>query len=247
MVDMHLDSGTVHIWWADLADSRPDLAGLLDTTERQRHAAFLRPEDRARFALGCTLVKLSAAAYLDREPAEIALDRGCTTCGRPHGKPRIPGTELEVSVSHSGARIGVAAHWGAPVGLDVEEVAGWRGGPPLWSVLAPAEAALLRPLPVSEQPAVFLRYWVRKEAVVKMTGDGLLVDLATVVVGTPAEPAAVQAWPGRPDLAGQLSLHDLVSVPGYPAALAIGRPERVAIRELDARQLLDSAPPHRDK
>lgn len=238
MVVMRLDNGTVHIWWADLADMRPDLARLLDPTERQRQAAFRRQQDRDRFALGCALVKLSAGGYLDRDPAGIALDRACRTCGKPHGKPQLPGTELEVSVSHSGARVGVAAHWGAPVGLDVEELAGWRGGPPLWSVLTPAEAEFLRQMPASEQPAAFLRCWVRKEAVVKMTGAGLEVDLATVATGPPADAAAARTWPRRPDLAGQLSLRDLASSPGYPAAIAIGRPDQVVIQERDARQLL---------
>jgi 4'-phosphopantetheinyl transferase len=45
--------------------------------------------------------------------------RACPTCGKPHGRPTLPGTGLSVSVSHSG-EWAVVAFAPVEVGVDVE-------------------------------------------------------------------------------------------------------------------------------
>jgi len=56
------------------------------------------------------------------DPAAIVVDRTCHTCGEPHGRPRLPGTRLEASISHSGDIVAVALAEAGPVGVDIEQL-----------------------------------------------------------------------------------------------------------------------------
>ena len=106
----------------------------------------------------------------------MALDRTCPRCGAQHGPVTTPGRPWHCSVSHSGpfaVAAVVAADDATTVGIDLETTC-----PPDWEallpdVLAPGEAA-----PADE--AGFLRTWVRKEAVVKATREGLSRQLSSV-------------------------------------------------------------------
>src|SRR5581483_6699850 len=179
--------GTAYVWWARPADAGafPGLAALLDGTERERWSGYRRAEDRNRFLVGCSLAKSVAAGELGLTAAEIALDRTCAQCGKPHGKPRLVGSDLELSVSHSGDRVAVAAARGAPVGVDVEDANGRARGEDDQAaleryVLSDAEMATYPvgpAVPDAEQRLRnFLVIWTRKEAVTKATGDGLRVS-----------------------------------------------------------------------
>jgi phosphopantetheinyl transferase len=42
--------------------------------------------------------------------------------GRHHGRPRLPGTGLHASISHSGATVAVAVSSAGAVGVDVQQV-----------------------------------------------------------------------------------------------------------------------------
>ena len=83
----------------------------------------------------------------------------------------------------------------------------------------------------------FLRYWSRKEAALKATGDGLAVAPAAIRVSSPIRPPSVlrgrqplrDAWPVR--------MHDLDAGAGHVAALASVRAP-VAVRNYDAACLL---------
>jgi 4'-phosphopantetheinyl transferase len=79
---------TVEVWWARTADARPGLAEDLDANEQLRLAAYTREEDRARFLVGCAVVRRVLGIHLLLPPAKVLLDRACTDCGRPHGKVR---------------------------------------------------------------------------------------------------------------------------------------------------------------
>jgi 4'-phosphopantetheinyl transferase len=53
--------------------------------------------------------------------------------------------------------------------------------------------------PANRRVDGFLRYWTRKEAVLKATGDGLRVPMDELVVSAPEEAAELRSWRGRPD------------------------------------------------
>jgi 4'-phosphopantetheinyl transferase len=120
-------------------------------------------------------------------------------------------------VSHSGpfAVVAVlAASAGSTVGIDLETTC-----PPDWrtllpDVLAPGEAA-------PEDEAGFLRTWVRKEAVVKATREGLSRRLSTVELAAP---------PGQLRVL-DLDVAGLATAPGaVAAAVAVDGPARVELR-----------------
>lgn len=206
------------VWWARRGDYRDELAGLFDETERARFAAYRRDEDKQRFAVGCALAKLVVAGKTGTVANAVTLDRRCAECGETHGKPAVVGTDLELSVSHSGDVVMVAVTAGAACGVDVERLDGRRDSAALGRlVLAESERASV----LTERE--FLRVWTRKEAVTKATGDGLRVPFSEVVVSAPDAPPRVLAWP-YPDPPDSLSLADLDAPPGYLAALAVRGP-----------------------
>jgi 4'-phosphopantetheinyl transferase len=208
----------VYLWWARRQDSSPRLEALLDDVERGRWTAYRRPEDRDRFLVGCALTKAAVAARTGKAPADVVIDRTCSHCGKPHGKPVVPG--LELSVTHSADLVGVAVAM-VPVGVDVEHAESRRDNVERLAgfSLSGAEREALAALPPGRQQAAFLVYWTRKEAVTKATGDGLRVSFQQVVVSGPGEPARVIGWP-YPRPPADVRLFDLETEPGYAAAVA---------------------------
>ena len=226
------------VWWAARADAAPELEALLDDVERERRSAYRRQEDRDRFLVGCALAKVALGRRLDRPPESIRLTRTCPTCGKPHGKPTLPGSGIELSLSHSGDVVVAAFAAGAPVGVDVEALAGARFDVDELRRLALSddEALALDGLDASERRRAFLVAWTRKEAVTKAVGAGLAVPLRDVVVSPAHEPPRLLAWP-YDDPPEAVSLFDVGSDPGYPATVAVlGACD--GVRELDGSELL---------
>jgi 4'-phosphopantetheinyl transferase len=209
----------VEVWWGRIEQVRDEFTEHLDAVERERYAAYVRAEDRARFLLGCTITKRLLAARLSLPVTSIRLDRTCPECGKPHGKVRVDGAEL--SVTHSGELVGVAVS-DRPVGLDVEKVDPGIDVDGLARIsLADEEIAVLAEYDAIARATAFTTYWTRKEAIVKATGDGLRTDLRTVT----GPPAGFQ-------------LRDLDVDPGYVAALAVISAAPPVVRTRSAHVLI---------
>ena len=222
---------TVEVWWARIDQARDEFAVDLDEDEQRRLAAYRRDEDKARFLLGCTLVRRLLAARFSLPAAKVRLDRTCPDCGRPHGKVRADGVEL--SVTHSGELVGVAIG-DDPVGLDVEKVDPDIDIDALGSLcLAPEEVRGLAQYDGIARAKAFTQVWTRKEAVVKTTGVGVRADLRAVVVSPPDQPAEVWEWPQH-----TAQLTDLEVGADYAAALAVLGAEPLVVRVNDAAQVL---------
>lgn len=173
----------VHVWWAHTDQLTDAHVALLDETERERWARHRRQDGRDRFALGSAIVRSLVAELDGVVAAGVALDRACPRCGAQHGPVTTPGRDWRCSVSHSGAfavAAVVAASAASAVGVDLETRC-----PPEWvdllpRVLAPEETA-------PEDEAGFLTLWVRKEAVLKASGDGLSRPMSAVQVSGPTD------------------------------------------------------------
>jgi 4'-phosphopantetheinyl transferase len=232
-----LASGRCQVWWAGPADARADHLGLLDDAEAARHARLRRAPDRDRFVVAAALLRTVVSGHLGCRPAEVVVDRTCARCGQPHGKPAVPGSGLEVSLSHSGDRVVLAVTRSGPVGVDVEQVTrdvdidGMAG-----QVLAPAERAVLAGLPDEARRPAFFTSWTRKEAVVKATGDGLNTALASVEVSPPDRPAELFAYPEKRVTGARMA--DLAAGDGYAACLAVLGELRLPVDARDGRELL---------
>jgi 4'-phosphopantetheinyl transferase len=230
-------TAVVHVRWA-----RPDPAdeprAWLDETERGRLGRLSRPDDRARFVTSRALLKALVGTLAGVPGRAVGLGYDCNQCGRPHGRPYLTGSSAgrpwPVSIAHAGDRVLVAVSpGGAPVGVDVERVAGVGFAGFAEVALSGREAAAIAALPVGEQQRARAIAWVRKEARLKASGDGLRVDPRDVdttvaTAGCPvvdlavgdgyvATVAVLSALPVRVDLAERVVSPEL---PAGPAARA---------------------------
>lgn len=170
---------------------------------------MLPPADAARLLARRVLVRAAAAQLSGCAPDEVhraVLPRQLRAAGRA----------WHWSTSSSGP-CGLVALSSRPVGVDVEALP----GPP--EALALAEL-LLSPverdwvLAGADVHGRFLTAWVRKEAVVKCTGEGLQRDLRSFAV--PGEDVADVRWLDSTPPA-HVTVHPL-RLDGHVAAVAVG-------------------------
>jgi 4'-phosphopantetheinyl transferase len=209
---------------------RPWHADVLSDGERARRTGLWDEGHRAQFTVAATLLRLVAAPLTAQAAAQVVVDRSCPTCSRHHGRPRLTGTGLHVSISHSGSTVAVAVSNAGEVGVDVQQVD--EGPVHELSPLVLAESEVRHVVAARD----FFTYWARKEALVKATGDGVTVPLWEVVVTPPGTPPRLLGYPRPGGLAAQLS--DLSPDPGYVGALAVLSPGPVVVHERSAEQLL---------
>jgi 4'-phosphopantetheinyl transferase len=225
-----MEPGTCEVWWASATWMRPWHADVLSDDERARRGGLWDAGHRAQYTVAAALLRLVAAPLTAQPAARVVVDRSCPTCDRPHGRPRLPGTGLHVSISHSGATVAVAVSGAGAVGVDVQQVQADSVDELSPLVLADSEA---RHVAVARD---FFTYWTRKEALVKATGDGVTVPLSEVVVTPPGTPPRLLGYPRQGELAAQL--RDLSPGLGYVGALAVLSPGPVVVHERSAEQLL---------
>ncbi|NLU78266.1 4'-phosphopantetheinyl transferase superfamily protein [Micromonospora sp. HNM0581] len=242
--------GTCQVWWARAASpDDPGLLSVLTEAERRRHAGFTDPQGRALHLTARALTRLVLAGMLDAPASGLHFEATCRQCGGKHGKPVLsrPRSPVTFSVAHSHQWCVVAFAVHAAIGVDIEQIAISGNRLPL-RALAPAEQAVVDT--AEDRTAAFVRYWTRKEALLKATGDGLTVDPATITVTGPQQRADVLSWDHSSAPAQPPHLTDLTAPTGYVGALAaIGVPLVVSCH--DGAPLLDrcragAAIPERD-
>ncbi len=213
-------AGRVHVWRLRLTDLHlPGAAALLSNEEQTRAARFLSEAARARFVAGRSALRRLLAHYTGATLAAIRL------AGATQGKPALlaPQTDptLYFNLSHSDDLVVVAFAAGREVGIDVEQDAPL---PELEAVaqrfFAPDEVAALLALPPEARQTAFYRIWTRKEAWIKLRGDGLAIPLASFSVSAGAEAALLRVT-GVADASRRWVLVDLSARIGAPAALAV--------------------------
>lgn len=104
----------------------------------------------------------------------LTLSRRCPNCGRrDHGAPAVDQPGLFVSLSRSSGKVAFAVS-GAPVGIDIENVASVA----LHDLgeVAFTSAERLRLASATDPDRLAAELWTGKEAVLKLRGTGLRVD-----------------------------------------------------------------------
>lgn len=186
--------------------------------EARRAAGLLGQQDRHRFLAGREVLRRLVAQSLNVDRDELFPDFFCQDCGREsassHGIPgyQLRGNSVDVAVSLSRSSDWILAAVipkpGYRLGIDLQDVAGVAFDGFEENFLTRSERVALESAPKPQQTRLKGQIWARKEALLKMSGQGLRRELSNVETMLPTSSAA-QLWDIDP--------HDL----GLPATLAI--------------------------
>ena len=199
----------VDLWWLVAPTRGADASRWLSAEERAERARRTGWQ-RRRHVWTRAFVRGVLAGYLDRPPASLRLVRG------PHGKPELDEAgSLRFNVSHSSTILAVAVTAGTEIGVDVELVRPVRRDAQLarrW--FSEADAASLAAAPADRRARRFMELWTRREAIAKLSGDGLCgsssSDPQSATLGT--------------------SVFNVDVAPGYATAVALtGAPRAVRV------------------
>jgi 4'-phosphopantetheinyl transferase len=190
---MGLDAVRVRVVDLDaLGDPGPSA---LDPAERARADAFRDELERRRYVAAHAELRRELAEAIGGSPAAVRITREpCPACGGPHGRPVTDGVHFSLSRSGRFAAIALADE---PCGVDIE------------GVQDPARLTGLDLFAPGEPAGDPLGTWVRKEALLKATGEGLTRSMATLRADTATADGTVR---------------DLLLPPGMRGAVAVGAP-----------------------
>jgi 4'-phosphopantetheinyl transferase len=169
MSDNLLSATVAHLWQIDVDRGLiANAIDLLDPDERSRADRFFFPPDRARYLAAHIALRQILSRYLEIDPAHIHFR------SNEYGKPFVIDQAIEFSLSHSGDVILIAVTRDQRIGVDVEHIrSDFDYQPIVDRFFAADEKSLLFSLPQSIQAQQFFKMWTRKEAVLKMLGQGL--------------------------------------------------------------------------
>ncbi|MBK9306982.1 MAG: 4'-phosphopantetheinyl transferase superfamily protein [Nitrospira sp.] len=145
----------------------------LDEREHTRAARLVRERDREYYILSHGGLRAVLSRYLAVGPDAVGFDRSAS------GKPMLATTLRESSaitfnLSHAHGRALIAVSNGQEVGVDLESV---RSDIQVEQLsrrfFTPLEHRVVLQSAAEQRTAVFFRYWVAKEAVLKAQGIGL--------------------------------------------------------------------------
>lgn len=240
-MEFELTGRAVHVWPVSIQAPLlvvDQFRSLLAPDETARAARFRFEHLQHSFILARGALRILLGRYLNTPPAHLAFTYGSK------GKPALAELcELQFNASHSRDLALFAFTMDCALGVDVESI---RPMPDREAVakrfFCAEEAAELTALPADQRDQAFFLCWTRKEAYIKATGEGLFAPLdAFRVTLQPGEPARMIHLERDPIAAQAWTLHDLISEPGYAAALAYRDSPRPleTLRVVNPKQLLD--------
>lgn len=212
-----LAAGELRVYLALLSGDPPDPGdyAILDAEERNRASRLVRPGHGFRFVRAHARMRRILGGLLGHPPGGLVFAQG------ERGKPMLPDQpHLHFNLSHSGSLMALAVTGVGPVGVDVERIdTTHRLDDLVDRYFAPAEAAAFRGLESSLRPHAFFDIWTRKEAFIKVTGEGLyrgLDSFEVTVVGPAGLERVDGAHPGE-----RWWMRDVQVPPGYRGAVAV--------------------------
>lgn len=163
--------GGIHVWRFALGSGDESLLG---PSEAVQAAKFQSADARAVFVAGRSGVRRAASLYSKIPASELLVETDA------NGKPFFSNAAVHFNLSHSGATV-VAAFSGSPVGIDIESRGRCRDfvGIARRFFHASEAAAVAQ----SGDEDHFLRLWTGKEAMLKLSGEGISGGLQDALPG----------------------------------------------------------------
>lgn len=178
------------------------------------------------------LLRQELARRCGIEPTQVKIDRLCPSCGSgKHGRPIVsmPAdlTALRVSISRSPDLVAVAFTDAGSIGIDVE-----RADAPTFAGFASVALHLEENDGAVRDRAIT---WVRKESLLKATGDGLDIDPSTVRLSRFDEIPMLLEWTSPKPQPASVWMRDLDIDPDHVAAVSLlsGEAVEISVREAD--------------
>ncbi|TDQ66276.1 phosphopantetheinyl transferase [Maritalea mobilis] len=167
-INQALDADQAAIFYASL-DELKELTPQITPNETAKFGRVLVPAQRQAHILGRSLVR----HFLDLPTIDFDLTE--------NGKPTFPG--MHFNISHTQQAVAVAFHRHHSVGVDIETMSRKKEADSLIDMVCHAnEKDWIAQKATAEQGIGFLRMWVRKEALLKVTATGLIDELNTIDV-----------------------------------------------------------------
>jgi 4'-phosphopantetheinyl transferase len=184
----------------------------LNPEESLRYEKIAHEEAKISYCSAQGGLRKIVSAYMDCLPEAVEMRRG------RRGKPYVPGAP-QFNLSHSEGMI-MAAFSASPVGLDVESARRTVQAEGIArKFFFDDEIRRVERAEASMKSLTFLRYWVCKEAIVKLSGDGIYHGLRYAQVDLSADGRSQGAYKGR-----KVWLNELRPSQDLVAALASWRP-----------------------
>jgi len=169
--------GFLHVWKISLDRDR---IKCLDAADTSRAESIADPVVRQEYIAAQGGLRMILGIYAGTFPEKIAFRR------RARGKPFVEGAP-EFNLTHSAGQILVAVS-DAEVGIDVESLdrrVNARGLASKFFANEERKQMFFGDDEISKQ--MFLNYWVCKEAIVKLSGDGIYHGLRDAIVSAEAD------------------------------------------------------------
>ncbi|HEU4904397.1 MAG TPA: 4'-phosphopantetheinyl transferase superfamily protein [Flavisolibacter sp.] len=179
-----VSSDQVHVWRIFLdvnVHEIESLLGHLSADEVSRASRFRFEKDKIRFIAAHGILRRILGHYLQQYPQKIRFAYA------PNGKPILAdglnATTLSFNLSHSGGFALCAITLHRKVGVDIEFI---RHDVAVEQIarrfFSQSEVRSLESMQKHELYETFYRYWTRKEAFLKATGDGLSLPMEKIDV-----------------------------------------------------------------
>jgi len=224
-MDFSLSPRDVHVWTFDAGVEKRAWDHLLSGDEMET-ASRLTDAARLHFKSRRGALRLILGRYLQQHPVSLEFRSGT------NGKPCLKAGELDFNLSHSKNVVALAVSRRCPLGIDIEALRSIEHRDDIVSRFFQTEEkdGLAKTASTALDEA-FLRIWVRKEAVLKAAGTGIVDGLSVKI---PIQQGLRGAGIDLEDHGGRFYLYDLASGPRLVAALATKqRVERIVEKTLD--------------
>ncbi|MCW8957014.1 MAG: 4'-phosphopantetheinyl transferase superfamily protein [Gammaproteobacteria bacterium] len=223
-----LNTGSVDIWLFQLNIAEPrikQLYPLLSAEEKDRSERLINFIHRKRMIAAHGFMRSVLSLYLQRPPESLEFIRA--NRGKPSLIQLTNEADIQFNLSHSHNLAILAVADSQALGIDIEFMDRkheWKKI--IHRFFSNTEQAAIFKLPEAQQELAFYQVWTRKEAHMKVTGQGLHLGPGQFTVSVPPEAAAFIENHKQPDdrqwYMQDLSLPDMFDQ--YRSCLSSDRP-----------------------